>query len=68
MFAPTHRFDISSLPRARYDPLADVPLEIESEQDRVVFIRTITQIIVSSDRQVWQRTAHGPCFRRRKRI
>jgi len=30
----------------RYDPLADVPSDIEGEQDRVIFIRTITQIIV----------------------
>lgn len=31
---------------SRYDPLADVPNDIEGEQDRVMFIRTITQIIV----------------------
>lgn len=30
----------------RYDPLADVPTDIEGEQDRVIFIRTIAQIIV----------------------
>jgi clusterin-associated protein 1 len=30
----------------RYDPLADVPSDIEGEQDRVIFIRTIAQIIV----------------------
>jgi clusterin-associated protein 1 len=30
----------------RYDPLADVPIDIEGEQDRVMFVRYITQIIV----------------------
>lgn len=30
----------------RYDPLADVPTDIEGEQDRVMFIRAVTQIIV----------------------
>ena len=30
----------------RYDPLSEVPTEIEREQDRVLFIRTVAQIIV----------------------
>jgi hypothetical protein len=30
----------------RYDPQVDVPSDIEGEQDRVIFIRTIAQIIV----------------------
>ncbi|CAF0993618.1 unnamed protein product [Adineta steineri] len=31
----------------QYDPLTDVPNDIESEQERVIFIRTITQIIAT---------------------
>lgn len=31
----------------QYDPLADVPSDIEGEQDRVMFIRAITQIIAT---------------------
>jgi len=34
------------LSQLRYDPLSDVPNDIEGEQDRVIFIRTVTQIIV----------------------
>ena len=30
----------------QYDPTADVPQDIEGEQDRVMFIRTVAQIIV----------------------
>lgn len=30
----------------RYDPLSDIPTEIGREQDRVLFIRTVAQIIV----------------------
>lgn len=30
----------------RYDPQADVPDDIEGEQDRVMFIRAVAQIIV----------------------
>ena len=32
--------------RFRYDPQVDVPQDIEGEQDRVIFIRTVAQIIV----------------------
>ncbi|CAF1577100.1 unnamed protein product, partial [Adineta steineri] len=31
----------------QYDPLSDVPTDIESEQDRVIFIRTVAQIIAT---------------------
>ncbi|CAF3481044.1 unnamed protein product [Rotaria socialis] len=31
----------------QYDPLADVPADIEGEQDRVVFVRAVTQIIAT---------------------
>jgi clusterin-associated protein 1 len=31
----------------QYDPLADVPNDTEGEQDRVIFIRTVAQIIVN---------------------
>ncbi|CAF0798128.1 unnamed protein product [Rotaria sp. Silwood1] len=31
----------------QYDPLSDVPSDIEGEQDRVIFIRAITQIIAT---------------------
>mgnify|MGYP000283022342 CR=1 FL=1 len=30
----------------RYDSQADIPNDIEGEQDRVMFIRTVVQIIV----------------------
>ena len=30
----------------RYDPQVDVPVNIEGEQDRVMFTRTIAQIVV----------------------
>ena len=30
----------------QYDPLTDVHPDIEGEQDRVIFIRTIAQIVV----------------------
>jgi clusterin-associated protein 1 len=30
----------------RYDPQADIPHGMEGEQDRVIFIRTVAQIIV----------------------
>ncbi|CAF1686641.1 unnamed protein product, partial [Adineta ricciae] len=31
----------------QYDPLSEVPTEIEREQDRVLFIRTVAQIIAT---------------------
>ena len=32
---------------ARYDPNADVPTDTDTEQDRVIFIKSVAQFMVS---------------------
>ena len=42
----------------RYDPSADLPTEVDTEQDRVIFIKSIAQFMVSADwycSRVWDR-------------
>ena len=41
-------FSVSVSNIHRYDPNADFPMDIETEQDRVIFIKSVAQFMVSN--------------------
>lgn len=40
--------DIILFQNYRYDPNADLPTDIDTEQDRVIFIKSVAQFMVSN--------------------
>lgn len=39
--------DVLHVPSHRYEPQTDIPSDVETEQDRVFFIKAVAQIMVS---------------------
>ena len=56
-----HTLSLSSLlvhaDTYRYDPTADLPRDIDTEQDRVIFIKSIAQFMVCYS--LWCIAVHG---------
>lgn len=46
----------------RYDPNAELPMDVDTEQDRVLFIKAVAQFMVSGDDVYF--TIHIKCCRR----